>query len=162
MAIFDFFQFWRNLPDNDIIKCFKLLTFVPVSEIESIHFTSVEDINSAKKRLAFEITKFVHGNEAASLALKQAEALFEKNDASLINSISIDDNSSVLDLIIKCSFAKSRTDARNLINGRGVSINDEVLTDPTINIAKSKFGNNVVVKKGKKKICRLTIKDTNA
>lgn len=161
-SVFDFFQFWRNLPDSDVIKCFKFLTFIPVGEIESIPFSSVEEINSAKKRLAFEITKFVHGNEAASLALKQAEALFEKNDASLINSIFIDDNCSVLDLIIKCSFAKSRTDARNLINGRGVSINDEVLTDPTINIAKSKFGNNVVVKKGKKKICRLTIKDTNA
>lgn len=161
-SVFDFFQFWRNLPDNDVIKCFKLLTFVPVSEIESIPFISIADINSAKKRLAFEITKFVHGNEAASLALKQAEALFEKNDASLIDSISITDNCSVLDLIIKCNFAKSRTEARNLINNRGVSINDDILTDPTINVTQSKFGNDVVVKKGKKNICRLTIKDTNA
>lgn len=161
-SVFDFFQFWRNLPDGDVIKCFKFLTFISVSEIESIPFDSIENINSAKKRLAFEITKFVHGNEAASLALKQAEALFEKNDASLINSISIDDNSSVLDLIIKCNFAKSRTEARNLINGRGVSINDEVLTDPTINVIKSKFGNNIIIKKGKKKVCRLTIKDANA
>lgn len=161
-SVFDFFQFWRNLPDNDVIKCFKFLTFVSVTEIESIPFDSVEDINSAKKRLAFEITKFVHGNEAAAIVLKQAEALFEKNDASLINSITIDDNSSVLDLIIKCNFAKSRTDARNLINGRGISINDEVLTDPTINVAKSKFGNDVVIKRGKKNICRFTIKDTNA
>lgn len=161
-SVFDFFQFWRNLPDSDIIKCFKLLTFVSVNEIESIPFTSIVDINAAKKRLAFEITKFVHGNEAASLALKQAEALFEKNDASVIDSISITDNCSVLDLIIKCNFAKSRTEARNLINNRGVSINDDVLTDPTINVTKSKFGTDIVVKKGKKNICRLTIKDTNA
>lgn len=161
-SVFDFFQFWRNLPDSDIIKCFKFLTFVSVNEIESIPFESIQDINAAKKRLAFEITKFVHGNEAAALALKQAEALFEKNDSSLISSIHINDNCSVLDLIIKCNFAKSRTDARKLINGRGVSINDEVLTDPTINIAKSKFGTDVVLKKGKKNICRLTIKDTNA
>lgn len=160
-SVFDFFQFWRNLPDSDVIKCFKLLTFVPVDEINSIPFTSVEEINSAKKRLAFEITKFVHGNEAAALALKQAEALFEKNDASLINSIFVDDNCSVLDLIIKCKFAKSRTEARNLINNRGVSINDDILTDPTINVTQSKFGNDVIIKKGKKNICRLTIKDTN-
>lgn len=161
-SVFDFFQFWRNLPDGDVIKCFKFLTFVPVSEIESIPFTSVQEINAAKKRLAFEITKFVHGNDEAALALKQAEALFEKNDVSLIKATPIDDNQSVLDLLIKCSFAKSRTDARNLINGRGISINDEVLTDPTINITKLKFGNEIVVKKGKKQTSRFTIKETNA
>ncbi len=119
-------------------------------------------MNAAKKRLAFEITKFVHGNDEAALALKQAEALFEKNDSSLIRATPIDDNHSVLDLIIKCGFAKSRTDARNLIKGRGISINDEVLTDPTINITKLQFGNDVVVKKGKKQASRFTIKDTNA
>jgi len=161
-SVFDFFQFWRNLPDSEVIKCFKQLTFISVNEIENIPFTSAEDINAAKKKLAFEITKFVHGNDEAALALKQAEALFEKNDASLITAVSIDDNHSVLDLIVKCGFAKSRTDARNLINGRGISINDEVLTDPTINVTKLKFGNNVIVKKGKKKISRFTIKDTNA
>lgn len=160
-SVFDFFQFWRNLPDGDVIKFFKLLTFVPVSEIESIPFSSVEEVNAAKKRLAFEITKFVHGNDEAALALKQAEALFEKNDTSVIKPTIINDNHSVLDLIIKCGFAKSRTDARNLINGRGISINDEVLTDPTLNITKLKFGNDVIVKKGKKKISRFTIKDTN-
>jgi tyrosyl-tRNA synthetase len=161
-SVFDFFQFWRNLPDGDVIKCFKQLTFMTVSEIESLPFSSAVDINSAKKKLAFEITKFVHGSDAATLTLKQAEALFENNDASLIATTAIDDNHPALDLIIKCGFAKSRTDARNLINGRGISINDEVLTDPTINVTKIKFGNNVVVKKGKKKIFRFTIKDTNA
>lgn len=161
-SVFDFFQFWRNLPDSDIIRFFKLLTFLPVSEIESMPFSSIQDINSAKKKLAFEITKFVHGDESATLALKQAEALFERNDASVVDTISINDNISVLDLIMKGGFAKSRTEARNLINGRGISINDEVLTNPTIIVTKSQFGDNVIIKKGKKKICRFTIKDTYA
>jgi tyrosyl-tRNA synthetase len=160
-SIFDFFQFWRNLPDSDVIKCFKLLTFVSVEEIDAMPFSSVTEINFAKKRLAFELTKFVHGDDEAALALKQAEALFETNDASAVDTISVSDNTHVLELIIMGGFAKSRTEARNLINGRGISINDEVLTNPTITITKSQFGNDVVVKKGKKNFCRFTIKDSH-
>lgn len=161
-SVFEFFQFWRNLPDTDVLKCFKLLTFVPMEEINAIPFSTPSEMNAAKKRLAVEITKFVHGEEEAALALKQAEALFESNDVSSMEVISIEDNTHILDLIIKGGFAKSRTEARNLINGRGISLNDEILTNPTITITKSQFGDDVVVKKGKKNFCRFTIKDSHA
>ena len=160
--VFDFFQFWRNLPDSDVMKCFKLLTFVSVEEIEAMPFTTPSEMNEAKKKLAFEITKFVHGEEEAALALKQAEALFESNDTSAVETIPLADHTHVLDLIIKSGFAKSRTEARNLINGRGISINDEVLTNPTITITKDQFGNDVVVRKGKKSFCRFILEDSHA
>jgi tyrosyl-tRNA synthetase len=160
--VFDFFQFWRNLPDEDVIKCFKFLTFLSVEEIDAIPFTTVDEMNSAKKKLAFEITKFVHGEDNAALALEQAEALFESNDLSSMEAVSVENNINVLDLVMKSGFAKSRTEARNLVTGRGISINNEVLTDPTVIISISQFGNNVLVKKGKKNFCRFNIEETHA
>lgn len=160
--VFDFFQFWRNLPDDDVVKCFKFLTFLSVEEIDAIPFTTVDEMNAAKKKLAFEITKFVHGEQEATFALTRAEALFESNDLSSMEAVSIEDNIHVLDLIMKSGFAKSRTEARNLVTGRGIFINDEVLVDPTTIINKSHFGDNVVVRKGKKNFFRFTIKDSHA
>jgi tyrosyl-tRNA synthetase len=118
-------------------------------------------MNQAKKKLAFELTKLVHGEDEAMLALRQAEALFESKDLSTVDVVSIEDNTHILDLIIRSGFASSRSEARNLINGRGISINDEVLTNPTITISKSEFGNDVVLKKGKKNFCRFTIEDSH-
>jgi len=160
-SVFDFFQFWRNLPDVDVMKCFKMLTFIPLEEIEKNPFSTIAEVNQAKKKLAFELTKLVHGEDEAMLALKQAEALFESKDLSEVDVVSIEDNTHILDLIIRSGFADSRTEARNLINGRGISINDEVLTNPTITISKLEFGNDVVLKKGKKNFCRFTIEDSH-
>lgn len=158
---FDFFQFWRNLPDTDVIKCLKMLTFIPVEEIDKLLFTEIDEINSVKTILAFELTKIVHGEDVATETLKRVSALFSSNDPSLLPATPIDNNISVLDVVIKCGFAKSRTEARNLINGRGISINDEVVTDPTIFVTASQFTNEVIVKKGKKNFFRLIIKDSN-
>jgi len=152
---FEFFQFWRNIPDDKVQECTNFFTDeFPNSLIESSF-----DINHHKKKLAFEVTKLVHGEEAAAQALKQAEALFRDQDASVMEATPIADSVHVLDLMMRCGFARSRTDARNLINGRGVSINNEVLTDPTIIVTKEKFGNELVVRKGKKHFCRLLIED---
>lgn len=168
-SVFDFFQFWRNLPDADVLKCFKQLTFLSMEEINDIpiapfqsEMVNVTDMNAAKKKLAIDITKLVHGENEAMLALKQAEALFESNDLSVMDVVSIADNTHVLDLIIKSGFAASRTEARNLISGRGISINDQILTNPTIIISKLEFGDNVILRKGKKNFCRFTIKDSHA
>lgn len=165
-SVFDFFQFWRNLPDVDVMKCFKQLTFLSMEEINEMpiasfqsEMISIADMNDAKKKLAFEITKFVHGDDEAMLALKQAEALFESKDMSKIDMVSIIDNTHILDLIIKSGFASSRTEARNLINNRGISLNDEILTNPTITVTKLEFGNNVILRKGKKNFCRFSIED---
>jgi len=153
---FDFFQFWRNIPDEKVRDCFNFFTFFPPQPESDIFL----DINNAKKVLAFDITKLVHGQEAADQALEQAKALFESRDASAIEATSIPGSMHILDLLMKCGFAKSRTDGRNLINNRGITINQEVLTDPTIAVTREKFGNELIVQKGKKHFCRLLIEDT--
>lgn len=158
-SVFDFFQFWRNLPDADVMRCFKLLTFVPLKEIEAMPFTTVADINASKKRLALEITSMVHGRTAAEATLEVAEALFVSKDSSAIEALPIDNNIHILDLIIQCKFAKSRTDARNLISNRGITINDQVIESPTTIITRDTFGTDVMIKKGKKNFCRFTIKE---
>jgi tyrosyl-tRNA synthetase len=150
-SVFDFFQFWRNIPDDKVDQCISFFT--------SVNETTLTDINWKKKFLAVEVTELVHGKEAAHQALEQAEALFEKRDASGAEAIQITDGIHVLDVVIKCGFAKSRTEARNLITNRGITINEEVQTDPTILISKSKFGNEPILKKGKKHFCRLLIED---
>lgn len=155
---FEFFQFWRNIEDGKVKQCINFFTdeICPAFVDPTDQF---KNINEAKKFLAFEITKLVHGERAAQQALEQAEALFEKNDTSKADVIKVTEGIHVLDAIIKCGFARSRTDARNLITNRGITINEEVLTDPTINISKSNFGTELVLKKGKKNFCRLLIED---
>jgi len=147
---FEFFQFWRNIPDDQVDKCFLFFTD---------WISGPVDINQRKKILAFEITKLVHGESIARQALEQAEALFEKRDTSSIEAVSIKEGTHILDLLMVCGFAKSRTDGRNLIGNRGISINQEVLTDPTIIISRNQFGNELIIRKGKKGFCRLLIED---
>jgi tyrosyl-tRNA synthetase len=156
-SVFDFFQFWRNLPDTDVIRCFKLLTFISIEEIENLPFSSVAEINTAKKKLAFEITKIVHGEDQATLVLNQVESLFEKQDVSQMKSHFISDSTSIIDLIVQAKFAKSKTEARNLINGKGISVNDITITDPTLSISEAQFGKEIVVRKGKKNFCKFII-----
>ncbi len=152
---FEFFQFWRNIPDDKVRDCFNFFTFFPPFPEKDIFL----DINNAKKNLAFEVTKLVHGETSAQQALEQAAALFEKQDSSILEVIPVAEGSHILDVVIKCGFAKSRTEARNLIANRGITINDEVQTNPTITISRTTFGNELVVKKGKKNFCRLLIED---
>ena len=150
-----FFQFWRNIPDDKVRDCFNFFTFFPPMPESDVFL----DINNAKKMLAFQITKLVHGEQEAQQALEQAEALFEKRNTSDLEAIPILEGTHILELIIKCGFAKSRTEARNLIVNRGITINDEVQTNPTITISKNSFGNELIIRKGKKHFCRLLIED---
>jgi len=153
-SIFDFFQFWRNLPDLEVLKCFKQLTFFSLEEIEAIPFSTPAEINAAKKKLAFAITEIVHGKVAAEITLEVVEALFESQDASAIEATHIEDGIQLLDLLVQSGFAKSRTDARNLINNRGIAINDQVQDNPLLVITNSQFGNEIVLRKGKKNFRR--------
>lgn len=149
---FEFFQFWRNIPDDKLHDC--LLFFTSMMPEELLHLLPV---NELKKKLAVDLTSLVHGEALASAALEQAEALFEKRDTSALETIPIAEGTHILDLLITCGFAKSRTDGRNLITNRGIAINDEVLTDPTTVLSALAFGKNPVIKKGKKNFCRLLI-----
>ena len=151
--VFEFFQFWRNIPDDKVRECINFFTFDPPAP------EALTNINWAKKFLAFEVTQLVHGKEAAQQALEQAEALFEKRNTTELETIPVTDGIHVLDILVKLNFAKSRTDGRNLISNRGITINDEVITDPTIVISKSQFGSDIVIRKGKKHFCRILIGD---
>jgi tyrosyl-tRNA synthetase len=163
-SVFDFFQFWRNVPDSQVLPLFRQLTLLSFQEIMQIPFgMSTEQVNAAKKKLAFEITKLIHGEELAQQALQQAEDLFSKHDASALQALPVPEGTHILDALVMTHFAKSRTDGRNLINNKGITINDEVLTDPTLTLTQSQFGDSLVLRKGKKNFCRLQFiqKDTN-
>jgi len=148
---FDFFQFWRNVSDAEVIPCLKMLTFMSLEEIDSIDMSHATSINEAKKRLGFEVTKIVHGEDVAKEVLTQASNLFERKMDDAMISVDVSDGCSVIDALMKAGFAKSKTDARNLISGNGVFINDE-LCDLEFKISK-----NCVLRKGKKNFCKLNV-----
>jgi len=151
---FEFFQFWRNIEDDKVKQCINFFTHEVNSEASIL-----VNINQHKKFLAFEVTKLVHGETIAQQALEQAEALFEKRETSELEATPIPEGTHILEVIIKCGFAKSRTEARNLILNKGITVNQEVLTDPTIIVSKTKFGNELILRKGKKHFSRLLIED---
>lgn len=158
-SIFDFWQFWRSIPDTEVKKCFKLLTFIPVEDIDNMPFSNPAEINAAKKKLATAITEIVHGASAATSTLELAETLFESRDSSAIEASLIEDGIQLLDVMVSHGFAKSRTDARNLINNRGIAINDQIVDNPLITITRQTFGEAVLIRKGKKHFGRFVFKE---
>ena len=159
ISVFDFWQFWRSIPDSEVKKCFKLLTFMSVQEIDSLPFSTPQDINAAKKKLATLITTIVHGQIAAQATLELAETLFESRDLSAIELILIDDGIQLLDVLVTHGFAKSRTDARNIINNKGIAINDQIADSPLIVFNRESFPDDITIKKGKKHFGRFRIKE---
>lgn len=158
-SVFDFFQFWRNIPDSDVVNCINQLTFISLNDIQKMNigpFAEIDALNNAKKILAFEMTKFVHGQEAATKVLSEAESLFEKKDASVSFPIEVENNINILDLLIKCNFATTKTNARNTILGKGIKINDEVITNPTLVINSN---DEIIVKMGKKRFQKVVFKE---
>lgn len=153
-SIFDFFQFWRNISDDQVIKCFKMLTFLSLEEIDKIPFNNTHDINSAKKTLAHCITEIVHGKAKADLALEQSKSIFE--DKSFDESFILKDSINIVDLLVLCKFAKSKSDARNLINGNGISINQKNIKDIHLLVSEAEFSKHFVIKKGKKNYLKIT------
>ncbi|MGI5893187.1 MAG: tyrosine--tRNA ligase [Candidatus Merdivicinus sp.] len=153
---YDFFQYWRNVDDADVIKCMKLLTFIPIEEIEEMERTlEGAQLNSAKERLAFELTKLVHGEEEANKCLEAARNIFSAAGGDTSNmpstEISADDLKDgcigLLTLLVKCGLAPSNGEARRLVQQGGILLDGEKATDPTMQV---KLENEVVIKKGKK------------
>ena len=153
---YDFYQYWRNVSDDDVIKCLKMLTFVPVEEIEEMERTlEGAELNKAKELLGFELTKMVHGEEEAIKAQNAAKAVFGSAKSSddmpttKINSEDLNEEGSIglLTLLVKCGLASSNGEARRLVQQGGVSINDEKISDPKAVISLSE---PVIIKKGKK------------
>ncbi len=152
---YEFFQYWRNVADADVIKCLKMLTFVPIEEIEEMEKTMEgAQYNKAKELLAYELTKLVHGEEEANKALEAAKALFGAGgDSADMPSTEIpadeleDGKIGILTLLVKTGLAPSNSEARRLVTQNGIAVNDEKFTDPKgmVDITEP-----VIIKKGKK------------
>ncbi len=152
---YDFYQYWRNVDDADVIKCLKLLTFVPIEQIEDMEKTlQGAELNKAKELLAFELTKLVHGEQEAKKADDAAKAIFAKggvSDDMPTTEIAAADleggKIGILTLLVKCGLCPSNGEARRLVTQGGVSVNDEKITDPKTLID---MADAVIIKKGKK------------
>ncbi len=152
---YDFFQYWRNVNDADVIKCMKLLTFVPIEEIEEMERTlEGAQLNAAKERLAFELTQMVHGEEEARKCLEAARNIFSANGSAenipstVIAAEDLKDGSiGLLTLLVKCGLAASNGEARRLVQQGGILLDGENVSDPTMQVRMDK---EVVIKKGKK------------
>ena len=155
---FDFFQYWRNVADSDVIKCLKMLTFVPMEKIRELEKLEGSELNQAKELLAYELTALVHGEEEAKKALEGARALFSsKSDTENMPSTELDATAfsdagiGLIDLLSAAGLVPSKAEARRLIQQGGISIDDEKITDVNAVIARTAFEKGyVVIKKGKK------------
>jgi tyrosyl-tRNA synthetase len=151
---FEFFQYWRNVGDADVMKCIRMLTFIPLEEIEDMDKWDDSRINEKKEILAFELTKLVHGEEEAAKAREAARALFsgEGDDANMpTTEVELEGTEiGIIDLMMACDLAASRGEARRLIQQGGVSVNGEKVPnqDFTVNAEDLKAG--VKIRKGKK------------
>ena len=152
---YDFFQYWRNVGDADVIKCMKLLTFIPIEEIEEMERTlQGAELNIAKEKLAYSLTELVHGKEEADKCLEAAKNIFGGggNSADMpsteIPAAELEDGAiGILDLLVKTKLAPSKGEGRRLVQQGGISVDDVKITDPNAKIA---LDNEVVIKKGKK------------
>ena len=155
---YDFFQYWRNVEDDRVDVCMKLLTFMSLEEIAELTAHRDERMNAAKERLAYEVTKIVHGEAIADEVLKQAHASFG-GDESNMPMVEITEPGNIIDILVKCGQAKSNGEARRLVEGGGVSVDDTkvaniAFTLPAETLAKGEF----VLHKGKKVHLRVIIK----
>ena len=135
---YEFYQYWRNTADDDVEKCFKLLTFLPLEEIAELCAHRDERINAAKERLAFELTKLVHGEEKASLAQAQARAAFGGEGEMPEKAIS-KEAATLTQALVEAGLCKSNGDARRLVEQGGVSLNGEKATDPNAALPEGEF-----------------------
>ena len=163
---FDFFQYWRNVADSDVLKCIRMLTFLPLEEIDAMESWEGAQLNQAKEILAFELTKLVHGEEEATKAREASHALFSGGgDSAHMPTVELsaadfaDGDMDILSLLVKTELAPSRSDARRAVEQGGVSVADEKVTDIKTAYNADSFGaDGLVVKRGKKKFVKVIVK----
>ncbi|MCR5798200.1 MAG: tyrosine--tRNA ligase [Eubacterium sp.] len=162
---YDFYQYWRNVDDADVLKCIKMLTFLPLEEIEKMEDWEGSQLNEAKDILAFELTKLVHGEEEATKAREASKAIFSGGSAAQMPEVELSDEDftdgeiGILNLLVKAGLAPSNGEARRNVQQGGVAIDGEKVTDPKTMVSKDDIGaDGVVLKRGKKKFIRIIIK----
>ena len=161
---YHFYQYWRNIDDKDVEKCLALLTFLPMDEVRRLGSLKDAEINEAKKVLAYEVTKLVHGEEEAIKAADASASVFGKG-ASAENMPTLEltadefaQDARISTMLVRSGLCKSQSDARKQIEQNAVSINDQKITDPAATLASDQLKESVLLKKGKKSFCRIILK----
>ena len=161
---YEFYQYWRNVGDADVLKCIRMLTFLPLSEIDEMDKWEGSQLNTAKEILAFELTKLVHGEEEATKAQETSRAVFSGAGSHAdmptvtLSADDLNDNSiGILSLMVKGGLCGSNGEARRLVQQGGVSVDDNKVTDPSTAITKDMLKTGIIVKKGKKSITKFVL-----
>ena len=159
---YDFYQYWVNVSDADVIKCIKLLTFVPMDEVHKMEKWEGAELNEAKRILAYEVTKLVHGEDEANKVKAAAEAVFANGGVSddmpttIIGDVV---GMGVLDMLVKTGLVQSKGEARRIVQQNGLSINDEKYNNVNGVVTEDMITDNgIIIKKGKKVFHRVTVK----
>lgn len=161
---FEFYQYWRNVDDADVIKCIKMLTFLPLEEIEKMESWEGSELNKAKEILAYELTKLVHNEEEAAKAQESAKALFSGGNAANMPTYELKEDDftdgvvDILTLLHASGLVPSKSEARRAVQQGGVSIEGEKITDIKASFSQDKFsGDGIVLKKGKKNFRKIVL-----
>ncbi len=159
---FEFYQYWRNVADEDVLKCIRMLTFLPLEEVDRMDDWKGAQLNEAKEILAYELTRMVHGEEEAAKAQEAARALFSQGEAAdmptcLLTEDELSDGDiDILALLVKSGLVSSRAEARRAVQQGGVSVDGVKVEDPYLKYAGEDLqGDGIVLKKGKKNFCRI-------
>ena len=162
---FEFYQYWRNVDDSDVLKCIRMLTFLPLEEIDKMESWEGAQLNQAKEILAFELTKLVHGEEEAAKAQESARALFSAGVAADMPTTELteddftDGSIDMISVLCKSGLVQSRSEGRRAIEQGGVTLENEKVTDVKASYGKGTFaGDGVVVKRGKKNFRKVILK----
>ena len=160
---FEFFQYWRNVADADVIKCLKMLTFLPLEQIKEMEVWEGSELNKAKEILAYELTALVHGEEEAKKALDAAKGLFGGGNtenmptAEITNEIFKDGSVDLISLLVSSGLVQSRSEGRRAIEQGGVAVNGEKITDIAAVFAPEAFAEEFVLRRGKKNFRKITL-----
>ena len=158
---YDFYQYWRNVDDSDVMKCLRMLTFIPIEELEEMEHWEDNRINEKKEVLAHHLTALVHGEEEADRAQAAARSLFTGggDDANMpTTAVSMEgDTISLIDVMIACGLGTSRGEIRRLIQQGGVSVDGEKVSDIDFLLTREQLTEGVVIKKGKKVFHKATL-----
>ena len=161
---FEFYQYWRNVADADVLKCIRMLTFLPLEEIDKMNDWEGSQLNDAKEILAYELTKLVHGEEEASKAMEASKALFAGGgnlenmpSTQLTDEDFADGSIDIMSVLVKAGMTQSRSEARRAVEQGGVTVNGEKVTDIKTTYAKDTFAEEFIIKKGKKSFNKIVL-----
>jgi len=161
---YDFYQYWRNVDDQDVLKFLRMMTFLPLEQIDEMDKWEGAQLNEAKRILASELTTMVHGEEEAKKAEAAAKAVFTTGSAENMPETELEDADfgedgiDIRKVLQKAGFATSLTEGKRAVEQGGVSVNGEAVTDPFQKYRKADFAKEFVLRKGKKKFCKVVVK----